>query len=82
MPLIELRPNRLASGVPFGLLQLAGDARYTVLFVLAIAPLVVALVTQGRTRGWILAALGNLLLVLTLFVPALASEQFLSDLFG
>lgn len=79
LPLIELRPNRLASGVPFGLLQLAGDVRYTVLFVLAIAPLLVALVTQGRTRGWILATLGNLLLVLTLFVPALASEQLLTD---
>ncbi len=85
LPLIELRPNRLASGIPFGLLQLSGDARYIVLFVLALAPLIVALRGPERTRGWLLASIGNLLLVLTLFLPALAGEQLLTstaDLLG
>jgi hypothetical protein len=72
LPLIELKPNRIAPGLPFHLLQLEGDLRYLVLFALAVLPLFAALRPAGSTRGWLLVTLGNAVLFLTLFRPALA----------
>jgi osmoprotectant transport system permease protein len=78
LPLIELKPNRIAPGLPFHLLQLEGDLRYLVLFALAVLPLFAALRPAGSTRGWLLVTLGNAVLFLTLFLPALAGEQLLA----
>lgn len=78
-PLIELRPNRLASGVPFQLLELEGDLRYLILFVLAILPIVIALRAELGSRGWLLVGVGNVLLFLTLFLPTVAGELILAD---
>ncbi len=72
LPIIELKPNRLASGIPYHLLGLEGDLRYLALFVLALAPLLVALLPAGKGRGWLLILLGNGLLVLTFVLPAQA----------
>jgi H+/Cl- antiporter ClcA len=36
LPLIELKPNRIASGIPFNLLELQGDYRYMLLFILTL----------------------------------------------
>ncbi len=78
-PLIELKPNRLASGIPFNLLQLEGDLRYILLFGLAITPLIIALRTERDSRGWLLVGVGNVLLFLTLLLPALAGQQLLEN---
>ncbi len=79
LPLIELKPNRIASGVEFNLLQLEGDQRYLVLFALAILPLFSALRTEVSSRGWVLVGVGNALLILTLVLPAFAGERLLAD---
>ena len=79
LPLVELKPNRLASGIPFFLLQFEGDVRYLALFVLALLPLVVALRRADVVRGALLAGLGNALLFLTLYLPAVAGEALLAD---
>ncbi len=79
LPLVELKPNRLASGTPFYLLQLEGDLRYPVLFVLALVPLVLALRPPDAVRGTLLAGVGNALLFLTLYLPAVAGEALLLD---
>jgi ABC-type proline/glycine betaine transport system permease subunit len=78
LPLVELKPNRLASGIPFYLLQLEGDLRYAILFFLALLPLVIALREKGSTRGWLLAGLGNALFFLTLYLPAVAGEGLIA----
>lgn len=78
LPLIELKPNRIAPGLPFHLLQLEGDQRYLVLFALALLPLFIAFRPAGSTRGWLLVTLGNVVLFLTLFLPALAGQQLVA----
>ncbi len=78
LPLVELKPNRLASGIPFYLLQLEGDLRYPVLFALALAPLLVALRPPDAIRGGLLAGIGNALLFLTLYLPAVAGENLIA----
>ena len=79
LPFINLKPNRLASGVPFNLLQIQGDYRYILLFALALVPLMVAFSKDVNTRGWLLVALGNLLLLLTLVLPAMAGRHLLAN---
>jgi ABC-type proline/glycine betaine transport system permease subunit len=79
LPIISLKPNRLASGVSFNLLQIQGDYRYILLFALALVPLMVAFRKDVTTRGWLLVALGNLLLLLTLVLPAIAGRNLLAD---
>ena len=85
MPLIELKPNRLASGLSFELLELEGDLRYPFLFLLALIAVGVALRERSSTRGWTLVGVGNALLFLTLFLPAVAGQNLIdnaSDLLG
>ena len=79
LPLIELKPNRIASGLPFHLLQLEGDLRYPVLFVLAVLPIFIALRSDTGSRGWLLAGIGNALILFTLVLPAVAGQQLLSN---
>ncbi len=77
-PLLEIKPNRLASGVPVNLFELQGDLRYLALFMLALVPLLVAFQPNRARRGWTLVIIGNLLLVLTLLLPASAATQLLN----
>lgn len=77
MPLLEIKPNRLASGVTFNLFELQGDLRYMVLFFLALIPLIISFQEKRLQRGWALVAIGNLLIVLTLLLPANAASQLL-----
>ena len=79
LPLIELKPNRIASGLNFYLLQIEGDQRYLVLFALAVLPIFVALRSDTASRGWLLAGTGNAVLVLTLLLPAIAGERLLTE---
>lgn len=78
-PIIELKPNRIASGIPFHLLEIQGDERYLVLFLLSLAPIAVALRAPDRTRGWLLAGLGNALMILVLYLPAIAGQRLIDD---
>ncbi len=77
LPILEIKPNRLASGTTFGLLELQGDTRYLILFVLALTPMVLAFVTQQGRRGWSLVAVGYLVMYLTLLLPAIGGAQLL-----
>ncbi len=77
LPILEIRPNRLASGLPINLLELQGDFRYIVLFVVAVIPLLVALQQNQNQRGWLLVGLGNLIMLLTLTLPAQAGTTIL-----
>lgn len=78
LPLLEIRPNRLASGVMVNLFEIQGDLRYIMLFVLALVPLVIAFQNDRGRRGWALVTVGNLVLFLTLLLPAGAATQLLS----
>ncbi|MGJ3237568.1 MAG: ABC transporter permease [Anaerolineae bacterium] len=78
LPLLEIKPNRLASGVPINLFEIEGDLRYVMLFILALVPLVIAFQSHREQRGWWLVIIGNLILFLTLLLPVSAAEQLLS----
>jgi ABC-type proline/glycine betaine transport system permease subunit len=85
LPIIEIKPNRLASGMPVNLLELTGDYRYVALFILALVPFIVAFQQHQGRRGWSLVAVGNLVLFLTLVLPATAGADLLAQadtLFG
>lgn len=77
MPLLEIKPNRLASGIPVNLFEVEGDLRYIAIFILALVPLVIAFIDQRGRRGWSLVAIGNLLIFLTLLLPANAAIDLL-----
>ncbi len=77
LPLLEIKPNRLASGIQINLFELEGDLRYELLFALALVPLFVAFQSNRGRRGWALVVLGNLLMVLTLLLPANAATHLL-----
>lgn len=78
-PLLEVKPNRLASGVNVNLFEITGDLRYVMLFVLALSPLIISFQQDRLRRGWLLVVIGNLILFLTLLLPAGAAEQLLAD---
>ena len=77
LPVIEVKPNRLASGLPVGLLEIPGDTRYLLLFVLALTPVLLAFLSDRSRRGWALVTVGNLIIILTLYLPALAGSAYL-----
>ncbi len=77
LPVIEIKPNRLASGLAVSLLEIPGDMRYLLLFWLALAPVLLAFLGDRNQRGWALVAVGNLLVILTLYLPALAGSAYL-----
>ncbi len=79
MPLLELKPNRIASGIPIGLFELEGDFRYVALFIIALVPLVVATQKNVSRRGWSLAWLGILVIFLTMLLPAIAGIDLLAN---
>ena len=64
--------------MPVGLLEIPGDTRYLLLFLLALTPLALAFLGDASRRGWSLVAVGNLLVILTLYLPALAGSQYLA----
>lgn len=61
------------------MLELQGDFRYIALFILVLIPLVVSFQRDQERRGWTLVAVGNLIMILTLMLPAIAGQQLLSD---
>ncbi|MEO0563849.1 MAG: hypothetical protein AAF125_17220, partial [Chloroflexota bacterium] len=79
MPLLEVKPNRLASGLSVGLLEIPGDTRYLLLFILALSPLFLAFIEDQKRRGWSLAIVGNLLIYLTLLLAAIAGNELITD---
>lgn len=82
LPLLEIKPNRLASGITVNLLELQGDYRYIALFILALVPLVVAFQANQGRRGWALVVLGNIVIFLTLMLPAIAGAELLTGSAG
>lgn len=79
LPIIEIKPNRLASGMPVNLLELTSDYRYVALFVLALLPVIIAFQGDINRRGWSLLAVGNIVLFLTLVLPASAGADLLAQ---
>ena len=77
LPVIEIKPNRLASGLPVSLLEIPGDMRYLLLFLLSLTPVLLAFLGDRNRRGWALAAVGNLMVILSLYLPALAGDAYL-----
>ena len=77
LPLLEIKPNRLASGLSVGLLEIQGDLRYLLLFILALSPMFLAFISESNRRGWSLVAVGNLLILLTMMLPAIAGNQLI-----
>lgn len=77
LPLLEIKPNRLASGISVNLFELPGDFRYIALFILTLVALVLSFHAQRSRRGWSLVVIGNLILVLTLLLPANAATGLL-----
>jgi ABC-type proline/glycine betaine transport system permease subunit len=77
LPLLEVKPNRLASGITVNLFEIPGDFRYMALFLLALVPLILAFQPARARRGWSLVLVGNLILFLTLILPANAALQLL-----
>lgn len=79
LPILNLKPNRLASGTSFNLLEFQGDDRYLILFILALVPLALAFRDELESRGWLLVGAGSLLFLLTLILPAMAGRMLLLD---
>jgi len=79
LPILNLKPNRLASGTGFNLLEFQGDDRYLLLFLLALVPIVLAFREEPESRGWLLVGTGSLLFLLTLILPAGAGRVLLQD---
>ncbi|MDZ7799829.1 MAG: ABC transporter permease [Trueperaceae bacterium] len=79
LPILALKPNRLAPGTPFNLLEFQGDDRYLILFVLALLPMVLAFREDVGSRGWMLVGVGNLVMILTLVLPAMAGQGLLAE---
>lgn len=79
LPILEVRPNRLASGQPFGLLEISGDWRYLLLFLLTLVPLIISFNANQLRRGWALVATGNIIMFLSLLLPAEAGSLLLAD---
>jgi ABC-type proline/glycine betaine transport system permease subunit len=77
-PILQVKPNRLASGIDINLLELQGDWRYIILFLVALLPLVVSFLPNKSRRGWSLVAIGNLVILLTLLLPAMAGLDLLT----
>ncbi len=65
--------------MPFNLFELQGDSRYMLLFVLTLVPFLLAFRKDGTSRGWLLVAIGNLTMVLTLYLPAIAGQNLLDN---
>lgn len=74
-----MRPNRLASGLNFNLLAIEGDYRYVILFLLALVPILVALNQNLERRGWTLVIIGNLIMFLSMLLPAEAGRLLLEN---
>ncbi len=51
--------------------------RYLLLFLLALTPILLAFMSDRFRRGWALVAVGNLTIILTLYLPALAGSAYL-----
>jgi len=79
LPILNLKPNRLASGTSFNLLEFQGDDRYLMLFLLALIPIVLSFRNDAESRGWMLVGSGSLLFLLTLILPAGAGANLLLD---
>ena len=79
LPILNLKPNRLATGTSFNLLEFQGDYRYLILFVLALVPLILAFRDDLESRGWLLIGSGTLLVLLTLILPAGAGSMLLEN---
>ncbi len=77
LPLLEIKPNRLASGITVNLFEIQGDLRYIALFILALVPLIIAFQSDRARRAWALVITGNLLIFLTLLLPANAAIDLL-----
>ncbi len=78
-PLLELKPNVVASGITFNLLELQGDYRYPILFFTTLVPPLLAFREDRYTRGWSLVIIGSLLMILTLWLPTIAGEELLQN---
>lgn len=80
LPLLIVVPNAQAvKNVSFQLLELQGDYRYAVLFLLCLVPMVVGFQPNQLRRGWLLVGLGNLMMILALWLPAVAAKELLAN---
>ena len=79
LPILNLKPNRLAAGTGFNLLEFQSDDRYLILFILALVPLALAFRDEFESRGWLLVGTGSLLFLLTLILPAMAGQALLEN---
>lgn len=80
LPLLILIPNRQAvENASFQLLELQSDYRYFFLFLLCWVPLFVAFEGNQSRRGWMLVGFGNLIMVLSLWLPAIAAAELVQN---
>jgi ABC-type proline/glycine betaine transport system permease subunit len=79
LPIVELRPNRIASGLSVNLLEFEGDLRALILFALALLPFALAFRKDYLSRGWMLALVGNLILILSLMLPSNFGQDLLDN---
>ncbi|NDJ85583.1 MAG: ABC transporter permease subunit [Chloroflexi bacterium] len=80
LPLLVVVPNAISpQGVSFQLLELQGDYRYPFLFFLSLLPFAVALQSDVVKRGWLLVGMGNAVMILSIWLPAIAAEDLLAN---
>lgn len=80
LPLLIVIPNRVAvQNVAFQLLEIEGDQRYFFLFLLCWVPLFLSFETNQLRRGWLLAGFGTLIMVLSVWLPAIAAAGLLEN---
>lgn len=78
LPIVNLKPNRLATGTGFGILDFTYDDRFLILFLLSLVPIVLAFRDEVRSRGWTLSVVGGVTLLLTWILPAEAGATILA----
>jgi ABC-type proline/glycine betaine transport system permease subunit len=80
LPLLILIPNRQAvENVSFQLLELQSDYRYFFLFLLCWVPLFIAFESNVARRGWLLVGFGNLIMILSIWLPAIAAAELIQS---
>lgn len=80
LPLLIVVPNAQAvKNVAFQLLELQGDYRYAMLFLLCLIPFFIAFQSEPLRRGWLLVGVGNLIIILTMWLSAIAAQDLLAN---
>ena len=80
LPILEIKPDLINSGVTVRLMEIEGDLRFIAFFVLCLAPLAIAFDQKQDKRAGLLVGLGTIILVGSMLMPAIYAGDALAPL--